>query len=100
MPKYLIEGNINFYDELYKSLDNYNEHSQTKEDVGNNNLCLITQKQLTNNYVELECKHKFNYNAIFHDVLNHKKDSKRLMQKQLLMQFISEKDKKIVKRKK
>ena len=73
MPKYLIEGNINFYDELYKSLDNYNEHSQPKEDVGNNNLCLISQKPLTENYVELECKHKFNYNAIFHDVLNHKK---------------------------
>lgn len=72
MSKYLIEGNINFYDELYKSLDNYNEHSQTKEDVGNNNLCLISQKPLTENYVELECKHKFNYNAIFHDVLNHK----------------------------
>lgn len=73
MPKYLIEGNINFYDELYKSLDSYIEPSQPKEDENDNNLCLITQKPLTESYVQLECKHKFNYNAIFHDVLNHKK---------------------------
>uniref|UniRef100_A0A6C0DHA5 Uncharacterized protein n=1 Tax=viral metagenome TaxID=1070528 RepID=A0A6C0DHA5_9ZZZZ len=77
MPKYLIEGNINFYDELYKSLDNYNDSSKdNKEEETNeneNNFCLITQKPLTENYVQLECKHKFNYNAIFHDVLNHKK---------------------------
>jgi hypothetical protein len=73
MPKYLIEGNINFYDELYKSLDSYNQESQPKEDLNDNHLCLITQKPLTENYVALECNHKFNYNAIFHDVMNHKK---------------------------
>jgi hypothetical protein len=72
MPKYLIEGNINFYDELYKSLDNI-KIEEPKEHVSDNHFCLITQKPLTENYVELECKHKFNYNAIFHDVLNHKK---------------------------
>jgi len=78
MPKYLIEGNINFYDELYKSLDCSNDEFKSNDPppsaVDNkNNYCLITQKPLTENYVELECKHKFNYNAIFHDVLNHKK---------------------------
>ena len=72
MPKYLIEGNINFYDELYKSLDN-SENEQPKQDVSDNHLCLITQKPLTENYVVLDCNHKFNYNAIFHDVMNHKK---------------------------
>jgi len=83
MPKYLIEGNINFYDELYKSLDSYNESSQPKQDENDNNLCLITQKPLTENYVELECKHKFNYNAIFHDVLNHKKKFNTLERRSL-----------------
>lgn len=77
MPKYVIEGNLNFYDELYKSLDSYNDPSKPKEElhleVDENHLCLISQKPLTENYVELECKHKFNYNAIFYDVLNHKK---------------------------
>lgn len=73
MSKYLTEGNINFYDELYKSLDSYSESNQPKEHAEDNHFCLITQKPLTDNYVELECKHKFNYNAIFHDVLNHKK---------------------------
>ena len=72
MPKYLIEGNINFYDELYKSLDN-SKIEESKEHVNENHLCLISQKSLTENYVVLECNHKFNYNAIFHDVLNHKK---------------------------
>uniref|UniRef100_A0A6C0BUB4 Uncharacterized protein n=1 Tax=viral metagenome TaxID=1070528 RepID=A0A6C0BUB4_9ZZZZ len=72
MPKYLIEGNINFYDELYKSLDN-SKIEESNEHVNDNHLCLISQKPLTENYVELECKHKFNYNAIFYDILNHKK---------------------------
>jgi hypothetical protein len=72
MPKYLIEGNINFYDELYKSLDNI-KIEESKEHVNEKHLCLISQKPLTENYVVLECNHKFNYNAIFHDVLNHKK---------------------------
>lgn len=75
MPKYLIEGNIDFYDELQKSLEPANDHLKPTEgiDKPDEYLCLISQKPLTENYVELECKHKFNYNAIFHDVLNHKK---------------------------
>lgn len=72
MPKYLIEGDVDFYGELQKSLNNP-EIEKTNQDVCDNDLCLITQKPLTENYVELECKHKFNYNALFHDVMNHKK---------------------------
>lgn len=37
------------------------------------NKCLITLSPLDNNHVTLECGHKFNYNAIFNDVYNHKK---------------------------
>lgn len=68
MSKYIIEGNINFYDELYKSLDDKSE-TTTESD---NNLCLITNMPLIENYVTLECKHKFNYDAIFNDILCHK----------------------------
>jgi hypothetical protein len=68
MSKYIIEGNINFYDELYKSLDDKSE-TTTESD---NQLCLITNTPLIENYVTLECKHKFNYDAIFNDILCHK----------------------------
>jgi hypothetical protein len=66
MDKYNIEGNIDFFAELYKSLDeddNLNEES---------NLCLITDQPLTDKYVQLQCGHKFNYGPLFLDIKNHK----------------------------
>jgi hypothetical protein len=66
MTKYYIEENINFYEELYKSLD--------KEDKNDDiNCCLISQQPLTENYVTMCCGHKFNYQPLFYDILNHKK---------------------------
>jgi hypothetical protein len=66
MTKYLIEGNINFYEELYKSLDK-------EESSNDDNNCLISQKPLSENYVTMMCGHKFNYQPLFCDILNHKK---------------------------
>jgi len=66
MDKYNIEGNIDFFAELYKSLDeddNLNEES---------NLCLITDQPLTDKFVQLQCGHKFNYSPLFLDIKNHK----------------------------
>lgn len=71
MPKYLIEGAIDFYSELYKSLDVEENDFKTEED---DNLCLITKQPLTTNYVTMECGHKFNYVPLFKDVDNHKKN--------------------------
>lgn len=66
MTKYLIEGNINFYEELCKSSD--------KEDsLSDDNNCLISQKPLSENCVTMLCGHKFNYQPLFYDMLNHKK---------------------------
>jgi hypothetical protein len=66
MNKYNIEGGINFFDELYKSLD-------VEDDLeDDNNLCLITNNPLTEKYIELECKHKFNYIPLYNDLVNHK----------------------------
>lgn len=70
MTKYSIEGNIDFYSELYKSLDEEDAKEKTAED---NNLCLITNKPLVDKYVELMCGHKFNYLALYKDIYNHKK---------------------------
>jgi hypothetical protein len=70
---YIIEnGGLNFYEELYKSLD---QPTETIDDVDQ---CLITSSPLTENWVQLECNHKFNYVPLYHDILNHKKTFNRL----------------------
>ena len=67
MPKYVIEGDISFYDELYKSLDEPETQEETVE------LCLITNAPLKENFVTLDCNHKFNYDALYNDIYCHKK---------------------------
>lgn len=70
---YIIGNNesIDFYGELYKSLDEI--LPETNED-----LCLITNSPLLENYIQLECKHKFNYIPLYNDIVNHKKSFNRL----------------------
>ena len=66
MVKYQIEGNIDFYEELYKSQDEKDEKQDENE-------CLISNLPLTSHYVKLECGHKFNYEPLYNDIVNHKK---------------------------
>lgn len=70
MNNYIIEGNINFYEELYKSLDN--EENITLEDE-DKNICLISGEKLVEFFIELKCGHSFNYIPLYNDILNHKK---------------------------
>jgi hypothetical protein len=70
MKKYQIEGGINFFDELYKSLDIQENDNKCDED---NNKCLITNEILIDKSFEMSCGHKFNYIALYNDLLNHKK---------------------------
>jgi hypothetical protein len=70
MKKYNIEGDIDFFSELYKSLDNEENNCKTEED---NNLCLITNQPLVDKFVTMDCGHKFNYSPLFNDLVNHKK---------------------------
>jgi hypothetical protein len=70
MKKYYIEGGIDFFSELYKSLDNEENNCKTDED---DNLCLITNQPLVDKFVKMECGHKFNYIPLFNDLVNHKK---------------------------
>uniref|UniRef100_A0A6C0B0M2 RING-type domain-containing protein n=1 Tax=viral metagenome TaxID=1070528 RepID=A0A6C0B0M2_9ZZZZ len=65
MPNYKIEGEIDFYQELYNSLDNDNK-------CENGDICLITNQPLCNDHIVLSCNHKFNYDALYNDVINHK----------------------------
>jgi hypothetical protein len=69
MSKYNIEGGIDFFSELYKSLDFEDNKEKTDAD---NNLCLITGKELEDKYVKLDCSHKFNYIPLYNDIKNHK----------------------------
>jgi uncharacterized Zn finger protein (UPF0148 family) len=70
MKKYNIEGNIDFFSELYKSLDEEDNKHKVESD---NNLCLITNQLLIDKFVELNCGHKFNYIPLYNDIYNHKK---------------------------
>ena len=67
MSNYIIEDGFDFYKELYDSLDN--SGNSIKE---NGSFCLITNEPLTEHFVELECKHTFNYIPLFKDLVNHK----------------------------
>ena len=70
MKNIIIEGGIDFYAELYKSLDD--DDSKNTNDINENNLCLISKQPLTDKFVELVCGHKFNYVPLYKDITNHK----------------------------
>ena len=63
---YKLAENINFYDELYKSLDD------DESDIDETNLCQITGLELKDRFVTLNCKHVFNYDAIYTEICKQK----------------------------
>ena len=81
MKKYVVEGGIDFFAELYKSLDDEENNHKTDED---NNICLITNKPLTDKFVEMNCGHKFNYLPLYNDLLNHKNKFHKIIYKRHL----------------
>ena len=74
MPNYKIEGNIDFYSSLYSSLDYDSSDDQDINNQGSNNnsICEITGQKLTTNFVTLECKHAFNYDALYTEICKQK----------------------------
>jgi hypothetical protein len=92
MVKYIIEGGLNFNDELYKSISlsdkgelgelgeiKESEEPEEPEEPGKTGktgepiVCLITGTPLTEHFIKLECGHTFNYVPLYYDILNHKK---------------------------
>lgn len=59
-----------FNEELYKLLSEDTDNSDTDN---NNNICLISNLPLEDNFVKLKCNHIFNYESIFNEVKNQKK---------------------------
>ena len=66
MKKYLIEGNIDFYNEINKNDEDNNI------DLNYNDICLITNEPLTDKFVTMECGHKFNYIPLYNDLFKQK----------------------------
>ena len=60
------QDNNNFNEELMQLLCQ-------DDDDDDENICLITNTKLKNNFVKLVCGHKFNYKSIFNEVKNQKK---------------------------
>lgn len=78
-----IEGNLNFYDELKKQLNNNVQDNDVEdndepqynlvEDNIKDGNCLITNEKLKKGYVTLSCNHSFNYIPLYNDLVYHKK---------------------------
>jgi hypothetical protein len=66
--KYIVEGDINFYETLIKSLDNESDDEEL--------LCKISGFPLEENVVTLECNHKFNYYALYNEINKQKYEFK------------------------
>ena len=71
MVKYIIEGGINFYEELYKSLDD-SDQDQDQDQDNDIETCQITGQPLTDKFVTMECNHKFNYIALYTEICKQK----------------------------
>jgi len=77
--KYTIEGEVDFFKELLQTEDNKDlENNVTSVNDNNNNICLITCEPLTDNFVVMNCGHKFNYVPLYKDIYNHKKKYNRM----------------------
>ena len=63
MTKYNIEGGLDFYSELYGSLE--------ETDCEDEKVCLITNEPLVDRHVKMNCGHTFNYEPLYKDLVNH-----------------------------
>ena len=65
MPKYIIEGGINFYEELHQPLSSNENEADTKT-------CLLTKLPLTYGHITLPCMHTFNFLPLYNEALSQK----------------------------
>jgi hypothetical protein len=76
--KYIIEGDVDFYNELNNSGD-INSIISLDETV-----CLISKEVLTDNYITLPCNHAFNYIPLYKEVILQKISQNSLETSRLL----------------
>lgn len=70
MPKYIIEGGINFYEELNQLSDATSPTNVT--DNADIKFCLLTKEPLTYGHITLPCTHTFNFLPLYNEVLSQK----------------------------
>ena len=76
----ILEGGVNFYDELNKS--------DSEVDDEEEECCLITNYPLDKNSITLQCNHKFNLLPLYKEVCNQKCKASHLEIKKLKMNEI------------
>jgi len=77
---YIIEDNIDFFKELNNELKNGIIHDD--------NICLISNLPLTDNYITLNCNHKFNLLPLYNEVCKQKVEINKLEISYLLINQI------------
>lgn len=65
MPKYIIEGGIDFYAELESAIVTNKDNDDTKS-------CLLTKMPLEYGHITLPCTHTFNFLPLYNEVLSQK----------------------------
>ena len=82
--KYNIEGGIDFYAELNKSMSCNDISGNGMRDLSGNDLstndddtnkCLITRLPLLEDFVRMECGHSFNYLPLYNELVQQQKPS-------------------------
>lgn len=71
---YKIEDNIDFLIEFKKQLQE-RENIKVNTDIDDDNICLISNSKLEDNYIVLGCGHKFNYKPLYTELCNQKTHS-------------------------
>lgn len=70
-----MNDDIDFLKELNDiTVKGYN--TDVHGNISYDNVCLISSEPLEKNYIELDCKHKFNYDSIFHYLWHKDKKTK------------------------
>lgn len=61
-----------FYNDILELINKSDEMNENEKDEENSKICLISHKPLKDDYITLECKHKFNYEYIYNELKNQK----------------------------
>ena len=69
MNKYEVEDNIDFYEQLKKSMDNDDDEDSRETH------CLITNLPLIEPYITMKCGHSFNYAPLVKDITSVKSNN-------------------------
>lgn len=78
---YLINSNIDFYKEI-NCFDNQDNDEYKKNEE---NICLLTGEILSNNYIKLDCNHKFNYLPLYYEIIQQKKSKSYMLESTKLL---------------